>query len=244
MLQACHKEPFVLRSVVAIGAINKSIKMQYEASFGPGKLRDMHRSISKQHREFALIAYDKAITGMRQIELDPDAPSALRKALMACLLVHCIEVYLGSPRNGFNQIGTGYNLLLQWIAKNNKPDAGISSPDPKVIEDELFHEISRLNTQSVSMLNQNDLVHHTKRRLEASEMVRSMPSRFASLDEARAYQELIVRQSTHLTGETYARIMAAKLELGHPQTADSPREVVDPWYALYFSVHYSPLRNC
>jgi hypothetical protein len=149
---------------------------------------------------------------------------------MACILVHCLEIYLGSPNTGFTQSHAGYNLLLQWKVNNNRPDAGISSPDPTVIEDELFHEISRLDTQNALMVGQHGLERHAERRLEASEAVRDMPLKFGSLDEARAYQELIVRRSTHLLGETYARIMAAKLEYAHPQTADTPGELVDPCY--------------
>lgn len=50
----------------------------------------------------------------------------------------------------------------------------------------------------------------------------AVPLKFGSIDEARAYHELIVRRTTHLLGEMYARIMAAKMELGHAPTADSP----------------------
>jgi hypothetical protein len=55
-----------------------------------------------------------------------------------------------------------------------------------------------------------------------------MPPWFGTLDEARTYQELIMRRTFHLVGETYVRIMSAKNESGHPQTADTPGELIDP----------------
>ena len=57
-----------------------------------------------------------------------------------------------------------------------------------------------------------------------------MPLQFGDLDEARAYQELIVRRTAHLLGETYARITVAKIEMRHAPTADTPGETIDPCY--------------
>ena len=171
MLQACHTESFVLRSVVAIGALNKSLKIAHKASLCPPLLQKTYQDVSNKHREFALMSYDKAIIGMRQILLDHEGPATLRKALMACLLVHCIEVYMRSPATGYAQSHAGYKLLQQWLTNNSHHDVGIASPNGSVIEDELFHELSRLDTQHARWARANDLERHATRRHEASETV-------------------------------------------------------------------------
>ena len=49
MLQSCHSEPFVLRGLVAIRALDKSIKLSHAASVEP-QLRDINQNIANQHR--------------------------------------------------------------------------------------------------------------------------------------------------------------------------------------------------
>jgi hypothetical protein len=89
-------------------------------------------------------------------------------------------------------------------------------------------QIHRYNPFSVLPRNLQGIYYHAS----FCQVVRLLEVRqiFGDLDEARAYQELIVRRTTHLLGETYARIMAAKMDLGHAPTADIPGEIIDPCY--------------
>jgi hypothetical protein len=150
MLQAAHTEPFVVRSLAAIGALSKSIKMEHAASVCPTSMRETSREISRKHREFALVSYDKAISGMRQIDTLPERRSSLRKALIACLLVFSIELFLHSPNTAMIQSQAGYDLLQRFEAEYacRHRKAGIASPDSNVVEDELYYEFSRLDLRS------------------------------------------------------------------------------------------------
>jgi hypothetical protein len=222
----------VLRSVIAIGAINKAAKKSYEATSCPPQLRDVNNHVASLHREFALESYGKALAGMRQIQQDdPDNTTNLRRAIMATVLIQCLEVYLGSPPVGYKQSHNGYKLLHNWRERTDRRDAGVCSPDPAVIEDDLFHEISRLDHQSALLhVLPHCPMRHLRGRLEASQTVQEMPSEFYNLDEARAYQKLIWRRSTHLIEEVHFRITEAKREFGHAPTADTPSNIVDPCF--------------
>lgn len=75
---------------------------------------------------------------------------------------------------------------------------------------------------------EKQLERHQFGRPEGTLAVQNMPSSFSSIDEARYYQELILRRTFHLVGETFTRIVSVKSESGHAYTADSPGELIDP----------------
>lgn len=104
LLQSCYHKPFVLRAVVAL---KKSIKTKYLAHGGPKTMQ-----VARQHRDFALASYDKAIAGMKQTKL-------LRNTLLTCRLTHCIELFLQSPNTAFCQSQTSYALLQKWLAESS-----------------------------------------------------------------------------------------------------------------------------
>lgn len=230
LLQACYHEPFVLRAVVAIGAFNKSIKQGYFAITGPMSERKTNMEIANRHQTFALASYDRAIVGMQQIVPIPQDPSSLRTALLACLVIYCIELLLKSPTAALNQGQNGYSLLQQWLGDKDTPNTGLSSPNSSVVDDEIFHEYGRMELHHAIRWGIKDLPRHMKRRQEGAVTVKKMPNRFGILEEARRYQQLIMRRTFHLLDESYARNMMLKQDLRHPYTADSPGELMDPCY--------------
>lgn len=229
MLQSAQTEPFVLRSLVAIGALNKSIKMSYLCSTCPPAMRQTNQEISKQHRDFALAMYDKAITGMRKIvSSDQDTSTSIRKALISCLLIYTIENFLNSPNTAHVQGQAGFTLLRQLESKHRNHSEGIASPDSHLVEDELYHEFSRLDLRHAMWWGQHSLRRHRTRRMDGELTVKNMPATFGSLEEARVYHGLLMRRTYHLIGEAYCIIMAAKENERHLMIADTPGELVDP----------------
>ncbi|TVY20324.1 hypothetical protein LARI1_G002100 [Lachnellula arida] len=251
MLQSCHSEPFVLRSLVAIGALDKSIKMSHAASVEP-QLHDNRQLVANQHRQFALATYDKAIIGMRRMTPDLDQPAFLRKTLIACLLVNCIESYLQDPNTACLHAQAGYDLLHRWVEKYPHKVTGLGSPNSSIIEDDIYSEFARQDLSTALRLMtiadskpaprpgpqmqrhgtmwgiEKQLERHQFRRREGTPAVQNMPASFSSIDEARNYLELILRRTFHLVGETFTRIVSVKSESGHAYTADSPGELIDP----------------
>jgi hypothetical protein len=174
LLQACYHEPFILRAVVAIGALNKSIKTSHLASVGPPASREPELQIAKSHRAFAIASYDQAIRGMQQIFPAPDDFPAIRKALLASLLIFCMEIFLGSPNVAWCQVQAGYNLLQQWMARKSLESTGVSSPDSTAIEDDIFLEVTRLDLQHVIKWSVKELPRHSTGRLEGSGTIKVM----------------------------------------------------------------------
>jgi len=230
LLQACYHEPFVLRAVVAIGAFNKSIKQGYFATAGPASERKANMEIANRHQTFALASYDRAIVGMQQIVPVPQDPSSLRNALLACLVIYCIELLLKSPTTALNQGQNGYSLLQQWSDNKDAQNTGLSSPNSGIVDDEIFHEYGRIELYHAIRWGIKDLPRHMKRRREGAVTVQNMPTRFSILEEARRFQQLIMRRTFHLVDESYARNIMLKQDLRHPYTVDSPGELMDPCY--------------
>ncbi|KAH7342600.1 hypothetical protein BKA65DRAFT_294745 [Rhexocercosporidium sp. MPI-PUGE-AT-0058] len=230
LLQACYHKPFVLRAVVAIGAFNKSVKQGYFAVTGPLSERKTSMEIANRHQTFALASYHRAIVGMQQIVPVPQDPSSLRNALLACLVIYCIELLLKSPTTALNQGQNGYLLLQQWSGGKDTPNAGLSSPNSSIVDDEIFHEYGRIELYHAIRWGVKDLTRHMKRKEEGAVTVKHMPTRFSFLEEARRYQQLLMRRTFHLMDESYARNIMLKQDLRHPYTADSPGELMDPCY--------------
>ncbi|PSS28048.1 hypothetical protein M430DRAFT_15282 [Amorphotheca resinae ATCC 22711] len=230
ILQEAHTEPFVLRSIVALGALYKSFKVTRAASVYPVSMREVALDISAKHREFALAAYDKALKGMQRLASanPPGSAPSLRKVMIACLLVFCLEHFLDSPNTSTMQGEEGYLLLRRLESRKPHRAAGIASPDVNVVEDEIFHEFTRLDLRYAMFWGNRTLGVHAVRRHDGSETIKNMPARFGSLEEARLYQQLLMRRTFHLIGEAYVRIISAKVESGPAEIADTPGELVDP----------------
>ncbi|KAH8794746.1 hypothetical protein BGZ57DRAFT_748928, partial [Hyaloscypha finlandica] len=94
VLTACD-EPFIRDAVLAIAAINLSIKA---ARKKPRTLEGGTGSseISTKHYQFALERFSQAIRTMRTTLTNDE--QHLRKALIGCLLVFCFEGFQGYPK--------------------------------------------------------------------------------------------------------------------------------------------------
>ncbi|KAJ5050570.1 uncharacterized protein L3040_002447 [Drepanopeziza brunnea f. sp. 'multigermtubi'] len=228
LLQACHHEPFVLRAVVAIGALNRAVKQVHFATRGSKDTRKPNLELAAAHRTFALVSYNRAIQGMQRIVPIPQNPSSLRNALISCLLIYCIELFLKAPSTALAQGQNGYTLLQQWLRSREGPSPGLLSPNSNIVDDEIFQEFGRMELYHAQRWGPKDLVRHEKRRQEATSTVRKMPIAFTTLGEATLFQELLMRRTFHLIDESYARNMALKQDLRHPYCADNPGEVIDP----------------
>jgi hypothetical protein len=112
-LTACD-EPFIRDAVLAIAAINLSIKEDrkkprtLEGGAGSSK-------ISTKHYQFALERFSQAIRTMRTTLTNDE--QHLRKALISCLLVFCFEGFQGYPKQALVHVISGYHLLQSWMIK-------------------------------------------------------------------------------------------------------------------------------
>jgi hypothetical protein len=88
MPQNSHHEPFILHSIIAIGALLKSHEVAYSPSVDPHAA--VVPDIAKLHRDFAMVKYDTAIKLMQKVISTENANH--RQALLGCIFVVCFEM--------------------------------------------------------------------------------------------------------------------------------------------------------
>lgn len=108
VLQASLNEPAVRHTVTAIAALSKTAdeKPRTSRPLGISKIR-------VEHYRFGIEQYNKAITSLRGTLASKE--NALRTALIACILVVCIEANQGdqASASASEQIHGGLNLMQQ-----------------------------------------------------------------------------------------------------------------------------------
>ncbi|KAF8857841.1 hypothetical protein BDZ45DRAFT_422747 [Acephala macrosclerotiorum] len=199
VLQACHEERFVLHSVTALSAFNTYLKLAREPEdpFNP--------YLASQHTDFALAQYQRALQAMRGSLSRGRNP---RKALIACLLVCAFEGLVGNTLTALAHARSGQKLLEEWLGEYQHSKnyvAGISSPAPHIVEDQLIQAAGFFETQIIGFFDHRPVETHSAMKHEGSETIRLMPSNFRDLDEARRYWDLIGRRVMHFLCEASAK---------------------------------------
>lgn len=122
-----------------------------------------------------------------------------RTAMIACLLVVCIENLQFRYTVATRHAQSGLRLMQEYIdtAPKRDYDFGASSSSPYVIEDELVLQFKRLDLQTLSWYGARTPVNHIKVKCEGSSRMRNMPKEFADIDEARLYLDIVMRRTYH-----------------------------------------------
>lgn len=188
-MQAAHDESYLREMLVVIGSFTEAKNVQLNG----------YADEAVQMRVFAVKKYGLALRSMSVGLSKLQSSEGPRKALIGCLLVCCFEWLLGNSFTALTHAGSGIKILRQWLrsyrGKNYK--AGLCSPDPGMIEDELVQAFLRLDKQVATFGNPGTSDEHKEIIYESIETVHSMPSNFSDIYEARLYLELIERRSTH-----------------------------------------------
>jgi hypothetical protein len=107
ILQASHSSPAIKHSLVAIGALYKSLEL---SSTLPLDARSTSATPAAVHHTFALRQYSKAIRLIRG-SFDEGEKTSLRTTLISCILFSCFESFHGDQNAAVTQIHSGINLL-------------------------------------------------------------------------------------------------------------------------------------
>jgi hypothetical protein len=145
VLQACHTEDAIRHSVVALGALYKTLEKMCESP--PGSPSDSVDSVNSavQHWEVAFNYYSfacKAVVNARSSD-----PAAQRTSLMATVLLACFDSFIGDHRQAIVQIQNGLRLLGQL--RNERRRALLPRPEEPV-EQDLIQMFTRLAIQAKS----------------------------------------------------------------------------------------------
>ncbi|KUJ06629.1 uncharacterized protein LY89DRAFT_768864 [Mollisia scopiformis] len=200
LLQEAHHRPFVRQALVAIAALNKSVKTSQLAKLHPGS-----KATSHKQREYALSLYGKSLRGMQLI---PQSESRhVRELVIAILLVFVFETIHQQPDIAFSHALIGDRLMCHFVETTPHPvpqNDGISSPATHIIESELLMTFCRFDTQMITFVDvRSQYVHNMGKRLSRS-TVKEMPASFGSLREATLYWEVVMRRTGHFIHSTSA----------------------------------------
>ncbi|KAK9777886.1 hypothetical protein SCAR479_05569 [Seiridium cardinale] len=145
VLQECHSEEAIRHSVVALGALYKTLEKMTESpptsptdSFDP-------TDHARMHWEVAFRNYDSAMKAIRS-QTSSDQ-SSQRTSLMATVLLACFDSFIGDHKQAIVQIQTGLRLLEQLRAERRR--AFMPRPEEPV-EQDLIQMFTRLAIQAKS----------------------------------------------------------------------------------------------
>lgn len=200
ILQLCHHEPFVRESVVAIGALIRSL----EAGNASRELlaRDDRASgVASMHKQFALLKYGRAVKAMQAL-VDPEP----RQILVACLLVFCFEILLNNRYLALPHIITGHRMLQDWLSKHHRStliDSALQSPVPSTVDDELVDAFEHLDLQISTIYDVRPIELHRNIISEGRGVIEQMPSTFNTLTDAGRYLTVVMKQTHHFLATTW-----------------------------------------
>ncbi|KAB5535167.1 hypothetical protein GE09DRAFT_1250236 [Coniochaeta sp. 2T2.1] len=228
--QVCQEEPAVRHAAMAIGALAHA------------RSRTTCTALMEDntHYKSALSLYGRAL---RQVRLQQGAneDSALRAAVMSCLLFITFEFLHGNRQAALRHTNHGLMIIEQFLRARN-PTAGSEgagvwrlpsaftapyvevnftekSPDPLVLEDEVLQIFQRLDYQSWStaVLNPARMPPPVWYRASANHPWEGIPRTFADLDEARRWWDLVQHWVLH-----FSRTAADKLAAMHANCPGLP----------------------
>ena len=206
--QSSENERFVLDAVIAIGALTRTAKFHNAdetlTKFGTGQTSSIitrHTPINDY--EYAVKQYSKALREMQATLSDGRDP--LRKTLLACLLIFCFETFCGNQTSALLHAQSGIDFLRKWQPnQHTSAMAGVQSPEPSLIEDELVQAFARLDLQIVTVMDMRPLELHRSLKKDCFKAIKQMPYLFTTIDEARKWCELLVRLNLHFKAESLA----------------------------------------
>ncbi|KAK8136896.1 hypothetical protein PG984_004836 [Apiospora sp. TS-2023a] len=145
VLQECHAEEAVRHSVVALGALYKTLeKMSETPPTSPGDHYDPTDN-AKMHWEFAFRHYSDALTCM--FASTSQEQSSQRSSLMATVLLACFDSFIGDHKQAIVQIQNGLRLLEKLREERRR--AFLPKPEEPV-EQDLIQMFTRLAIQAKS----------------------------------------------------------------------------------------------
>lgn len=145
VLQECHAEAAIRHSVVALGALYKTLDKTTESPpSSPSAIVDPVDS-AWQHWEVAVKSYSDAINAL--VNVAGQDSRANRTRLMASVLLACFDSFIGDHKQAIRQIQNGLALLEQLRAQRRR--SFMPKPEEPV-EDEIIQMFTRLAIQAKS----------------------------------------------------------------------------------------------
>ncbi|KAF3068927.1 hypothetical protein GL218_08132 [Daldinia childiae] len=145
VLQECHSEKAIRHSVVALGALYKTLeKMSESPPNSPAPMIDLTDNAAR-HWEVAFKHYSLALNSMWVMTSQDQASQ--RMSLMAAVLLACFDSFIGDHKQAIGQIQSGLRLLENLRAQRR--NSFLPKPEEPV-EQDLVQMFTRLAIQAKS----------------------------------------------------------------------------------------------
>ena len=145
VLQECHSQPTIRHSVVALGALYKTLEESFQLKSASKGQSQAHTEALASHWQVAIRQYSEACNAARLLR--GDNVGSYRTRLMSNVLLACFDSFVGDHKQAIIQIQTGLSLLHELQSQYS------SLEEPNMtsrVEDELFAMFTRLAVQAKS----------------------------------------------------------------------------------------------
>lgn len=145
VLQECHSQEAIRHSVVALGALYKTLEDMYESPPGSPDERIGPSDHAMHHWEIAFRHYSLALKTM--VASTSEDQTSQRTSLMATVLLACFDSFIGAHKQAILQIQSGLRLLEKLRAERRRS----FTPGPEEpVEQDLIRMFTRLAIQAKS----------------------------------------------------------------------------------------------
>lgn len=204
--QQASIEPFIRYGIAALGSLTAcfmevmALRMKGLGSVEEGNCLGTTDSYSR-----TLELYAKSLRYMRIALAKPG--HTFRDTMLGCLLVVCFESFHGYNHASMMHAQNGLEIFFAWLGKQYPISSATSpfhSPNRADLEDDLFHALLRLDVQVLSFFDTRPSYLHGAISSHGDEALRSMPSVFLSISQARVYWDLVSRRTSHFLASAFS----------------------------------------
>jgi hypothetical protein len=228
--QHAARQPFIRYGVAAIGAMTATFTEVMAMRFAGHIIDDDNCLRFSNIYQKAIALYAKFLQHMRIALSKPN--HSIRDALLGCLLVVCFEGFIGHYYNSAMHAQNGLEFFYTWLSHERATRPQISqhsSPNSTEVEDDIVAAMHRLDLQVLYFFDSRAARTHNTLATQDAHILRSIPSAFRSLPQARHFWDLICRRICHFlaasmssTGSVSTALMLPGPTVPYPETLDAP----------------------
>jgi len=123
MLQAGEEHSFIRHGIITLGALNKSLKLmgpwiiRFPGDYEPFSTTSEHELALVSHHKYTLWQYSKFFEGLRQHMTRTTQQNGLRLALIAVIMIYCIENMQLHHEAAIKVAHNGFRMIKQLLPR-------------------------------------------------------------------------------------------------------------------------------
>jgi hypothetical protein len=224
--QAGESETFIAHTIAALGALSLSHTMSKNSLSSSQAMSVTAKA--DPHYQYALKQYGKGLNLMRR-GLQEKLWGRTRTALIASLVIFCVESLLGDPDSASIHASRSMSLLYQWVPQHAVRDKHLCAQD--AFEEALYPAFPGLDLQAMLHLDHRPPSLHYRFQKYLSDGLEDSPKTFTNINDCIIGGQLLLRRTLHF-------IAASRILDGYPNITDLPEPIAN---SKSWSVALGPL---